>query len=301
MLNKKISQELIHYFPPNPHRIGDNLLTFDIALQLSHAKRKLIYYASQTVVEVLKRFDTRSIQYFTVPDLEHAVKLAKKIRPKAITYDLQQLNHYNHKPHLRRFFDDNIHPRAKQNWYHPETIKKWGLLRFSDTFRQMIDLPRINLNRPHLRINKRDASQLLLFPHCQTPSQQLDFWGDIADLAVGRFRTGVVGKSIVKQLASWPAGINFYCDLSGDELVDIIGNASICIGGANGLSHIAAELELPLLMIWGFNDSAIFKPIRNKTVTIIAAEENFGRMKTFSLRILNAISCFLSLPKLKDS
>ncbi|WP_323120512.1 glycosyltransferase family 9 protein [Burkholderia alba] len=261
----------VYYFPPDITKIGDNLLTWDIAHEASRAHARLIYVSTPTVAGVLERFGIDNIEFRHVASEPASFRLARSLRPRGGVIDLQQLNAWLDWPAYRHLFDTPIHPRATREWDDPDSVRRWGSAHFAEIFRDMLDLPDQGRSRPALRTTGTPGARLLLFPHAMTGSQQLGCWRDVAALASTRAPTAVVGLSAVREQAAWPPGVDVLTDLAGGELVDLIASARACIGGSTGLSHVAAELGRPVLFVWGCDTSTTFRPVRTATARHLLA------------------------------
>ncbi|WDD90456.1 hypothetical protein Bsp3421_000300 (plasmid) [Burkholderia sp. FERM BP-3421] len=277
-----------YYFPPDITKIGDNLLTWEIAHEASRAHARLIYVATPTVAGVLERFGIDNIEFRCVATEPASFRLARSLRPRGGVIDLQQLNAWLDWPAYRHLFDTPIHPRATREWDDPASVRRWGHAHFADIFRSMLDLPDQGRPRPALRTTGAPGARLLLFPHAMTGCQQLGCWQAIAAFASSRAPTAVVGLSAVRGLAAWPPGVDVLTDLSGGELVDLIASAHACIGGSTGLSHLAAELGRPVLFVWGCDTSTVFRPIRTETVRHVQAQ------RLTESQILAAVEAFVA-------
>ncbi|WP_206171213.1 glycosyltransferase family 9 protein [Trinickia terrae] len=214
---------------------------------------------------VLGRFGVSNIAFREIETEEAAFRVAHSLRAHHPVIDLQQLNSWFDWPQQRHLFDDPIHERATRAWDDPVSVARWGKARFADIFREMLGFPDEQLPRRRLRVEQASDRPLLLFPHACTDIQQLGHWRAIAEFATGRVRTTVVGLPAVRDLARWPSDVELLVALPGEQLVDLIAGANLCIGGATGLTHLAAELERPTLFLWRHDDRDVFAPVRGNT------------------------------------
>ena len=64
-----------HYFPPNPQKIGDNLLTVAIAQEFARDHSVVYYYGSPTVCGIIDRFDMERVVSCPVSSLDDSFAL----------------------------------------------------------------------------------------------------------------------------------------------------------------------------------------------------------------------------------
>lgn len=254
---------ILHYFPPNPEKIGDNLLTFGIPYEIACSGKQVLYYAAGMVGGIVSRFCVPEIQIRHVGSVEESFRIAFETRRTiADVVDLQQLNCYVDYPESRRWFDPDIPDRAKLDWFDPQATARWGLQPFAEIFRSMLGL---SLKEPALPPLFHQAPivqyDIGLFPHCETDCQQLTgLWADIAALAQRFGLVRLIGRGVLRNMETWPSSVAVDCDLAADELVDRIASLRCAIGGATGLSHLAALLGVPVLMLWGTDHTQVFSP-----------------------------------------
>ena len=276
----------IHYFPPNPEKIGDNLLTAEVALDVACAgwqgtRGVVVYYATAVVVGVLEGFELRGIRLVEVADLRESATRAQALRANGeAVVDLQQLNCWVDYPELRPLFDTDLPERSRLDWFDPAAIQRWGLGPFPDLFRQMLGIVATSatLAPKHAASGASTAfgrCGVLLFPHCATDSQQLRGWGHVAGAILsspGASIGGslplvtVVGAEPARQHA-WPPSVRLAIGLNGRRLRETIAGAAACIGGATGLTHLAGALRRPALGLWRLDDLEVFGPLPGWSVT----------------------------------
>ncbi len=266
----------IHYFPPYPDKIGDNLLTFEIAADLARAgwqgaTLRVKYYASAVVIGVLGSFETPDIEFEPVTGVYDAARKAHGLRGEgAIVVDLQALNCWFDYPELQPLFGSPPTERVRLDWFHPEAMKRWPLESFPDLFRSMLEIPRSGstltprsgLAAP--RLDRGGSGPVLLFPHCATEIQQLSGWDRIAS-SLSRCLArpvdlAVIGEATAASLFAWPTRVQVLTDLEGGLLSETISQAVACVGGATGLTHLAGALHVPTFGLWRVDDLAVFAP-----------------------------------------
>ncbi len=212
-----------------------------------------------------------NITFSAIKDIESSFLLAKSLRNRGNkVVDLQQLNCFVDYPKYNYLFDSGIDERAKYDWLDAYAIKQWGLQRFEEIFRSMLQIPKTRSHCECKIFKSSKRSKILLFPHCETVQQQYLKWETIVQ-HIGK-RTDkflIVGKKgALKQLTL--GAENYWIEAkSGNELIKIISEARICIGGATGLSHISCEMEIPTFFIWCYNDYEIFKPSKEDNAEVV--------------------------------
>jgi len=278
----------IHYFPPNPEKIGDNLLTAELALDVACAgwrgvHETVVYYATPVVVRVLSAFDLPGIRMAEVADVGRSATLAHSLRAMGEpVVDLQQLNCWVDYPELRLLFDAELPERARRDWFDPSALSRWPLEPFAEIFRSMLGIPSTGAALVPRTGNGRtgpaggSGCEVLLFPHCATTSQQLNGWERIARAIVRCVQTDegvrkrqevtVVGTQDAARLCDWPASVRVVTDSDGVDLPAFIAQATVCVGGATGLTHLAGALRRPALGLWRIDDRAVFAPRPGWTV-----------------------------------
>ena len=187
-------------------------------------------------------------------------------------------------------FDTDVPERARHDWFETGAQELWPLVPFEDIFRIMAGIPDRKLPRPRLRARATRPGGILLFPHAFTAEQRLECWGEIARVALSVSSTTVVGLREVLILSDWPDRIDFLCDLTGGELVDVISGAEFCVGAATGLTHLASELEVPTFALWGYDDWNVFRP-RHAPRTLPC--RNAGMMQSM---LPDLVRSFLTVP-----
>jgi hypothetical protein len=281
----------VHYFPPNPDKIGDNLLTAALALDTasggwSSSPENVRYYAKPIVCDILQKFLIDGVDLTSVSGLEQSSQLAHELRASgASTVDLQQLNCWVDYPELRQYFDRDLPRRALLDWFDPEAVARWPLEPFHQIFRGLTGISatgRRLVPRDLDAVDQRSvAPDVLLFPHCETDFQQLQGWGDLAHSLTEHFphlKIGVVGSIAARGVATWPAEVAMHFALSGKDLALLVQRASVCIGGATGLTHLAGAVGTSTLGIWRHDDRTVFGPQPGWTVRTLVAPAISGHV-----------------------
>lgn len=265
----------LHFFPPNPFKIGDCILTWSIVMHYSKLYDRIIYYGSKLICDTLKRFEINNVNFEVVSNIEDSCKKAYLIRNNNSlrSVDLQQLNCYLDFIEFRHLFDANIPLRCKSTWDDESFVRIYGVQSFANIFRQILSIPDTKINIPILSNSTARSNTILVFPHACTSFQQISYWPEILDKIMALTEVIVVGKGIVCKMFNWPQSTSFLTDLTGDEIVDQISNAKGAVGCATGLTHIAAACCKPTMFIWNFNDSDIFQPINNDVCSHLMAED----------------------------
>ena len=260
---------VLHYFGPNPFKIGDSLLTVELLQQAVDGHREVLCYASPLIAEILVRFELPRTTFRTGRTLKESVRTAHAVQMQGSSLlDVQQVNLWIDHSHWRHLFDDAAIPgRARMRWDSPKALAEWGATEFVDVLRQVLRLPVLPPSYPTLHVEPetgQPGDTILLFPHCESPEQQLSGWAEIARTArrAGHAVT-VVGTNAVRALDEpWPNGTEFATDLRAQELVRRIARSAGCVGGATGLAHLASVLDKPCLFLWGYDNSFLFRPRR---------------------------------------
>lgn len=261
-----------HYFPPNPTKLGDSLLTLDIADEFAAEGGEVTYYSTRFVSEVVRAVAGERFRYKVVDDVRAGAEAAAKLRmtAPAAVLDLLRLNCWVDYPELAHLFGE-VPARARLAWFDERAVKQYGLWEFTAIFRQMLGMgPRRPLSPPPWRQSRRYADLCVIAPHCETDFQQLEDWDVLAGalLAAG-WRVVAVGREIVRTMFRWPLEVELALDLTGQQLVGLLRSAGFFIGGATGITHLADTLGVPALGLWKVDDRRVFGPRRPTTATLV--------------------------------
>lgn len=91
-----------YYFLLNVTKIGDNLLTRDIAHEAGQPCRELIYFASRTAANVLGRFGVSHFALREIETEETASRIVHLLRSHRPVIDRRQLNSWFDWPQQRQ-------------------------------------------------------------------------------------------------------------------------------------------------------------------------------------------------------
>lgn len=258
------------YFPPNPEKLGDNLLTLDIALEVA-GQGLVVYHCTKFVAAVLGGLVPATITFATVRDVTDSAERAASVQQCAMLriVDLQRLNCWVDYPELRPLFGA-VPDRAHLDWFAAEAVARYDLQSFSGIFRQIIGLgPPPPLGSPPKRLPSSSPS-CVVAPHCETDFQQHADWPLlVAALAESGMDVVVVGRSPVLGLGPWHRSVSVVTDLPGEDLLRLVARSTCLVGGATGITHLADQLGVPTVGIWKIDDRVVFGPRRTTTRTLV--------------------------------
>jgi len=259
-----------HFFPPNPEKLGDTLLTLDIAEELSH-RGSLVLYSTAFVGQVVEVIARGNITVCPVGGLIESALRAQALRRRlpGRVVDLQRLNCWVDFPDLREFFDE-VPDRARLDWFHANAVESYGLASYSAIFRQMLGFGPPEPLRDPVWTN-HGQTRCVVAPHCATDFQQHDDWPSVvAELVRTGVEICVVGAERVLHLGAWPEAARVYTEMTGQEVVALMLGSRCVVGGATGLTHLADTLGVPTFAIWRRDDRVVFGCRRASTRTMVA-------------------------------
>lgn len=259
---------MLHYFPPNPEKLGDNLLTLDIAEQFGR-EHEVTYYATPFVCEVIAKVSSARLQMRHVANMREGAEWAHRLRNNACSIDLLSLNGWVDYPELRPLFGE-VPARARLDWFDEQAITDYGIQSFSLIFRDMLNLGSMGPLPPAVwRAEEATRDLIVIAPHSETAFQQYDDWHLLAEALICRgWQVVVVGKQEAALLCPWPSAVVLALDLAGEQLITWLMRASFFIGGATGVTHLADRLGVPSLGLWRVDDRNVFGPRRPSTCTL---------------------------------
>lgn len=260
--------DTLHFFPPNPMKLGDCLLTIDVAAQLAQTQ-PLRYYTTPFLAAILSYYQLENVTFSPVQNLYHSLRDARALRQRTNSYvDLQQLNCYYDCPQYSEFFDTSQVPqRFRESWSSAGYESVWGSASFCRVFQETLSLPPPEFEPQFVAPAVPASNKVLLFPHAENPDQQLNNWAEIAEALAQTHEVAIVARRPVFNTSN--KAIEEHYNVEPNQLVKLIASASQCIGCSTGLSHLAAEIGIPTVILWKYNDYELFMPRNGSSVHVL--------------------------------